>query len=77
MTLQLLNKFWYKAAIGRVQISVSLEPPLYFTIRTGFDFRDTLFKFNRNTMELESTKKVGFDVRLWRTLQVGMALYAL
>ena len=28
-------------------------------------------------MELESMKKVGFDVRMYRTLQVGMTLYAL
>ena len=77
LNLQKLNKFWYRAAVGRVQVTIVLEPPFYFTLRTGFDFRDTLFKFNRVTMELESTKKRGFDVRLWRTLQVDMALYAL
>ena len=77
LTLQQLNKFWYRAAIGRVQVTIILEPPFYFTLRTGFDFRDTLFKFNRITMELESKKKIGFDVRLQRTLQVDMALYAL
>ena len=60
-----------------MQVTIILEPPFYFTLRTGFDFRDTLFKFNRITMELESKKKIGFDVRLQRTLQVDMALYAL
>ena len=64
LNLQKLNKFWYRAAVGRVQVNIALEPPFYFTLRTGFDFRDTLFKFNRVTMELESKKKIGFDVRL-------------
>ena len=60
---QLLNKFWYKSAISRVMVTIMLEPPFYFTLRTRFDFRDTLFKFNRITMEFESTKKIGFDVK--------------
>ena len=77
LSFQMLNKFWYRAAVGRVQVTICLEPPFYFTLRTGFDFRDTLFKFNRITMELESKKKIGFDVRLERTLQVDMALYSL
>ena len=44
-------------------ITIILEPSFYFTMRTRFDFRETLFKFNRVTMEFESTKKIGFDVK--------------
>ena len=78
LSFQQLNKWWYKTGVQRIQMRISLRPPVYFLSSQNsgqlFSVQTQTSKYELEAHQIQGEPMSDFG---WRMIQVGRRIYVI